>query len=190
MWPGKLPIDAGEPGILSWLPEPSSKHLRHLNFRMLGAFVSGIDLLVHRHRSAIYLATLAVTIFALIGMNRLYSVSYMVDDLPEDSQVKRDLKFFESNFSGVMPLEIVVEIESKRKRQLLEVDNLQAIDEFEQFLDSITVTSRPVSIVSLVKAAKQAFYNNNPELYSLPTKSQRMISPDHYCRIVPSCTEE
>ncbi len=160
------------PGILSWLPEPSSKHLRHLNFRILGAFVSGIDLLVHRHRAAIYMATFLVSLFAALGMLRLHSVSFMVDDIPEESQIKRDLKFFESNFSGVMPLEIVVDIESKRKRQLLDVSNLKAIDDFEQFLDSITVTSRPVSIVSLVKAAKQAFYNNNPDRYSLPTKTE------------------
>ncbi|MBL7865429.1 MAG: MMPL family transporter [Cyclobacteriaceae bacterium] len=160
------------PGILSWLPEPSSKHLRHLNFRILGAFVSGIDLLVHRHRPWIYTATLAITFFAAVGMLRLHSVSFMVDDIPEESQIKRDLKFFESNFSGVMPLEIVVDIDSKRKRQLLDVNNLKAIDDFEKSLDSITVTSRPVSIVSLVKAAKQAFYNNNPERYTLPTKTE------------------
>ena len=71
-----------------------------------------------------------------------------------------------------MPLEIVVSIDSNRKRQLLEINNLKAIDEFEQFMDSITVTSRPVSIVSLVKAAKQAFYNNNPDRYTLPTKTE------------------
>lgn len=160
------------PGILSWLPEPSSKHLRHLNFRMLGAFVSGVDLLVHRHRKFIYLATFAAIIFALIGMSRLYSVSFMVDDIPEASQIKKDLNFFEANFSGVMPLEIVVEIETRRKRQLLEIDNLKAIDDFELSLDSISVISRPVSIISLVKAAKQAFYNNNPDRYSLPTKTE------------------
>jgi len=160
------------PGILSWLPEPSSKHLSHLNFKVLGAFVSGIDLLVHRHRAWIYTATFFVTLFAVLGMLRLHSVSFMVDDIPEDSTIKRDLHFFEANFSGVMPLEIVIDIHSKRKRQLLEIKNLEAIDRFEQSLDSITVTSRPVSIISLVKAAKQGFYNNNPERYSLPTKTE------------------
>lgn len=160
------------PGILTWLPEPSPKHLRHLKFRILGGFVSTIDLLVHRHRVAIYIVTFALTFFAALGMIRLHSVSFMVDDIPADSQIKKDLAFFEANFSGVMPLEIVVDIASKRKRQLLEVKNLQAIDRFEQSLDSITITSRPISIVSLVKAAKQAFYNGNPERYALPTKTE------------------
>lgn len=160
------------PGILTWLPEPAPKHLRHLNFRILGEFVKAIDLLVHRHRGWIYVATFLVTLFATLGMLRLRSVSYMVDDIPAESQIKKDLHFFEANFSGVMPLEMVIDISSKRKRQLLEIKNLEAINRFEQSLDSISVISRPVSIISLVKAAKQAFYNNNPERYSLPSKSE------------------
>lgn len=160
------------PGILTWLPEPAPKHLSHLNFRILGAFVNGVDLLVHRHRVTIYALTFLVTLFSVLGMLRLHSVSFMVDDIPAESQIKKDLHFFEANFSGVMPLEMVVDISSKRKRQLLEIKNLEAINRFEQSLDSITITSRPVSIISLVKAAKQAFYNNNPERYSLPSKSE------------------
>ncbi len=156
------------PGILSWLPEPSSKHLKHLSFPVMGWFVSGIDLMVHRHRSFIYLGAIVTTVFAVIGIMRLQSVSFMVDDIPEESQIKKDLKFFESNFSGVMPLEIEVDIITKRKRPLLEINNLRAVSDFENSLDSITVISRPLSIVSLVKAARQAFYNNNPDRYELP----------------------
>jgi predicted RND superfamily exporter protein len=68
-----------------------------------------------------------------------------------------------------MPLSIEVDIITKRRRPLLELNNLKAINDFENSLDSITVISRPLSIVSLVKAARQAFYNNNPEKYALPS---------------------
>ena len=156
------------PGILSWLPEPSSKHLKHLSFPLLGWFVRSVDLMVHRHRTIIYLGATVTTIFAVIGILRLQSVSFMVDDIPEESQIKKDLKFFEANFSGVMPLEIEVDIVTKRRRPLLEINNLRAISDFENSLDSISVLSRPLSIVSLVKAARQAFYNNNPDRYELP----------------------
>jgi uncharacterized protein len=160
------------PGILSWMPEPNAKHLKHLDFKLLGAFVKWIDGLVQHNRSVIYVAAGLLTVFSLVGMWRLNTLSYMVDDIPEKDQVKKDLKFFEENFTGVMPLEIVVDMQTKRKRPLLDVKNIQLIDEFEQSLDSITVTSRPVSIVSFVKAAKMAYYNNNPERYTLPTKTE------------------
>jgi predicted RND superfamily exporter protein len=157
------------PSILSWMPEPTPKHLRHLNFKILGGFVKLIDLLVHRHRIAIYLATLAITAFAIIGMTKLYSVSFMVDDIPEESQVKKDLKFVEENFTGIMPLEIEVDLQTKRKRPLQNLKIARAIDRFESSLDSITVTSRPVSILSFIKASRQGYYNNNPDWYGLPT---------------------
>ncbi|MEJ0056905.1 MAG: MMPL family transporter, partial [Bacteroidota bacterium] len=157
------------PGILSWLPEPSSKHLKHLTFPMMGWFVRAVDTMVSKHRSYIYISATVLTLFAVIGIMRLQSVSFMVDDIPEESQIKKDLKFFEANFSGVMPLEIEVDLITKRKRPLIDdINNLRAIDAFEASLDSVTVISRPLSIITLVKAARQAFYNNNPERYDLP----------------------
>src|SRR6478609_263335 len=38
------------PSVFSWLPVPTEKHLRHLNFPIMGWFLKMIDLLVHRHR--------------------------------------------------------------------------------------------------------------------------------------------
>jgi len=160
------------PGILTWMPEPSAKHLRHLNFRILGNFVQKVGSLVAYDRRAIYIASIVLAVLSLIGMMQLNSVSFMVDDIPEESQIKRDLHFFEANFSGIMPLELVVELQSKRRRPLLDVKNIQAIDRFESSLDSIGVLSRPISLISFIKASKQGFYNNNPDRYDLPTRQE------------------
>ncbi|MBX2944704.1 MAG: MMPL family transporter [Cyclobacteriaceae bacterium] len=159
------------PGVFSWMPPPSPKHLRHLDFKLIDNLLVGIDLTVHRHRALIYSVTILMIGFALIGMYRIHTVSFMVDDLPENSVEKQDLKFFEEHFSGVMPLEMVVN--TGKRRGVIDVKNLQKLDAFEQFLDSIKYISRPVSIVSFVKAAKQAFYNNNPARYSLPDNRER-----------------
>jgi len=160
------------PGILMWMPEPTEKHLKHLNFKILGAFVKYTDRLVSNERKLIYIVSIVLAVFSLAGMLRLRSVSYMVDDLPADSPIKKDLAFFESNFSGVMPLELEVKLQTKRRRPLLDVKNIQAIDRFEASLDSVPGLSRPLSLISFVKAAKQGFYNNNPERYNLPSKQE------------------
>ncbi|HEY9008519.1 MAG TPA: efflux RND transporter permease subunit [Ohtaekwangia sp.] len=160
------------PSIFSWLPTPSEKHLRHLNFRIMGGFLKLIDLAVHRYRALIYIASMGIAILSVYGIMQLHSVSYMVDDIPEESQIKKDLHFFEQNFSGIMPLEIVVEFKTKKRRPVLDVKNMERVEELENFLDSLPEVSRPISILSLIKASKQAFYNNNPARYSLPTKSE------------------
>jgi uncharacterized protein len=160
------------PSIFYWLPVPTEKHLKHLNFPIMGAFLRIVDLTVHRHRPIIYLATLVLAILSLYGMSRLKSISYMVDDVPEQSQVKRDMKFFETNFSGILPLEVMVEFKTKKKRPILDVKNLAKVDEFESFLDSLPSMSHPLSVLSFVKASKQAFYNGNPAKYALPTRQE------------------
>ncbi|HEY3403531.1 MAG TPA: efflux RND transporter permease subunit [Ohtaekwangia sp.] len=160
------------PSVFSWLPTPSEKHLRHLNFRIMGGFLRMIDLSVHRHRPYIYIGSVIFAVFAAYGMMQLRSVTFMVDDIPEESQIKKDLHFFEENFSGIMPLEIVVEFKTKKRRPILDTKNLAKIEEFEYFLDSLPEVSRPVSVLSLIKASKQAFYNNNPDRYTLPSKSE------------------
>ncbi|MEX2231318.1 MAG: efflux RND transporter permease subunit [Cyclobacteriaceae bacterium] len=161
------------PSVFSWLPTPTERHLRHLNFSLMGRFLRVVDNMVTRQRLAIYLASISLALLSAYGIWQLRSVSYMVDDVPEDSPVKKDLKFFEANFSGIMPLEMVVEFKTKRKRPIIsDLRNLQMVDRFENFLDSLPEVSKPVSLVSFVKASKQAFYNNNPDQYSLPTKNE------------------
>lgn len=159
------------PGIFSWLPAPEPKHLRHLDFKIMGMFVKSVDLMVHRNRAWIFGISLVLGLISTIGLLRLQSLSFIVDDVPEDSQVKKDLNFFEANFSGIMPLE--VEVDTGKRRGIFEVKKLQKIDEFESFIDSISVVSRPLSIIGLVKASKQAFYNGNPDRFELPSQAER-----------------
>jgi hypothetical protein len=161
------------PAIFSWLPEPQPKHLRHLNFKIMGRFLYVVDIAVHRYRPAIYITALAFTVVSAIGMYRLKSITFMVDDVPENSNIGKDLKFFESNFSGIMPLEI--EVNTGKRRGVLNLKNLARIDEFETFIDSLPQVSRPISILSLVKASKQAFYGGDPSKYELPTKPESVF---------------
>ncbi|MBS1682004.1 MAG: MMPL family transporter [Bacteroidetes bacterium] len=158
------------PAVFSWLPEPKPKHLRHLDFKILGGFLHLTDLTVHRHRISIYVASIALTVLAVLGMTQLKSVTFMVDDVPEKSGIRKDLKFFETNFSGIMPLE--VEVNMGKRRGVLNVTNLQKVNEFESFIDSLPQVSRPISIISLVKASKQAYYGNDSSKYELPTKPE------------------
>lgn len=159
------------PAVFSYLPVPHGRQLKHLNFKALDLALTTLDLLVHRHRYRVFAFTGVVVFIAFFGVLRLRAVTFIVDDVPESSQVKKDLKFFEENFSGIMPLEIVVD--SGKKKGVLRQSFLENVNELEEFLSAQKFISKPVSIVSMLKAARQAFYNNNPDYYDLPTRSDR-----------------
>lgn len=159
------------PSVFSYLKPPSSRHLKHLEFVPLDKVLTGLDLLVHRHKYYIFAAAAVIVVLSGYGMTKIEARSYMVDDLPEDSQVKQDLKFFEDNFAGVMPLEVIIDTGTKKGVQSLK--NLKKIDEFETFLNSLDDVSQPLSVVSFIKATRQAFYNDNPEKYDLPNNRDK-----------------
>lgn len=161
------------PGILSYLPPPKDNQLKHLEFKIVGKFLTLLDLLVHRHRYRVFGATAVIVTVAVIGLTKLYSVAYMVDDIPEKSTLKQDLYFFEDNFSGVMPLEIIIDF--GRPKSTINARNLRNVDRLERALEPLENVSTPVSIVSFAKAVRQAFYNGNERFYGLPSPSDRNV---------------
>lgn len=154
------------PVLYSYLPDPTPKNLKHLGFRPLDSVLRWLDIIVHKRRALVYLVTIALVIGSSIGMSRIVAISYMVDDIPEKSDIKKDLRFFEDKFSGVMPLEIIVD--TGNKNGIKSIRNLKKVEEFELFLDSIEYVTQSGSVVSFIKAARQAYYNDDPALYSLP----------------------
>src|SRR6185436_10872100 len=99
------------------------------------------------------------TVLSCIGMWRMKDESRIVDDLPKDHPVLTDLQFFEANFHGVMPLEIV--IDTKKKGAALKDATLRRIDQLGDTLATYNEFSRPLSIVDAIKFTKQAFYSGD-----------------------------
>jgi len=159
------------PAVFSWLPAPGVKQMKHLKFKILDFALTKMDMLVHRHRAYVYVVTVGLVTAAVIGASQIRAISYMVDDIPADSEIRKDLAFFEENFSGIMPLEII--LDTKERRGVIDMRNLRKVDRFEKFLESQEDISKPVSVVSFVKASRQAFYNNNPARYSLPSNREK-----------------
>ena len=159
------------PAVFTYLPPPTEKQLSHLDSKQLVGIIHFLDFVVLRRRKAVYLTALGLVALAALGISRIEAVSFMVDDLPKKSSVNEDLSFFESRFSGVMPLEFVVD--TKQPKGLLKLPNLQKIDQFDQFLQAQPELSTPISLVTFLKATKQAFYNGDPDFYKLPNNDDK-----------------
>lgn len=159
------------PIVFTYLPPPTAKQLEHLEAKPLTKLLEFFDYLVLERRGTVYLIAAALVTLSIFGIAKVKSVSYMVDDLPKDSSVNSDLKFFEQHFNGVMPLEIVVD--TGKKKGILKLKNLEKIDRLEKFLSTQPVLTTPVSIVTFLKASTQAFYNDDPQYYRLPDNSEK-----------------
>lgn len=156
------------PICLSYLPTPKPQHVKYLSNKFLETILLQVEKWVLKHPKIIYSTSIVVVVFSLLGIVRLKSEGFIVDDLPKTDKIYTDLKWFENNFEGVMPLEIVVD--TKKKNGLLR--GLKPIQQISEFSDSIAAhayTSKPLSFVEGLKFARQAFYDGDVASYDLPS---------------------
>jgi predicted RND superfamily exporter protein len=163
------------PSILSFLPPPKSRHTRYLVNVRMNRWLDRLEHWALNHRRLIYVVTLVIVAVSIMGTFRLKTVGYIVDDLPKSDRIYTDLRFFESNFEGVMPLEIVVD--TKKKRGATNLSNLARVDSLVQFLDSMGDIAKPVSITEGFKFVKQAFFDGDSSSYSMPTDYDIQLLP-------------
>lgn len=156
------------PIILSFLPAPKERHTKYLDNQQLNRWLDRLERWSLNHRKLIYAATTVLLVAAAFGILRLKSVGYIVDDLPKSDKIYTDLKFFEKNFKGIMPLEIIVD--AKRKRGAIRYDNLSRIDSLSNYLISFPEIARPLSITEGLKFAKQAFFDGDSMSYTMPAE--------------------
>ena len=158
------------PIIYTFLPYPKQRHLEHLNKRWIGGFVDWMERMVRHKKITIYVTALLLIIGSMIGMNQIKISGSLIEDMPQDKEFFKDIRFFEDEFNGIMPLEIMVD--TKRKKGVMKLATLKRINELEKLIDETPELSRPISVVSLVKYSKQAYYNGNPKYYQLPTSQE------------------
>ncbi|MEP7373600.1 MAG: MMPL family transporter [Chitinophagaceae bacterium] len=157
------------PVVLSFLPAPKSRHTKYLHNPRLNRWLDRLESWCLNHRKLIYGVTFVILVFSIAGIFRLKSVGYIVDDLPKTDKIYTDLKFFEKNFKGVMPLEILVSTNSKAGI-IRDLDGLNKIDSLSHSVSAIPGMARPLSIIEGLKFAKQAFFEGDSGNYSMPSQ--------------------
>ncbi|SDF14545.1 efflux RND transporter permease subunit [Chitinophaga filiformis] len=154
------------PSVLSYLPKPKMKHTNYMNNRFFRSLLDGLTALVFKYRPWVYGLTVVMVLAAVIGMLKLHSEAHMLDDIPQSDRLYTDLKFFEHNFKGVMPLEIAVD--TKKKNGVVSLQTLEKLDQLSKLIAAQPDFARPLSVAEGIKFAKQAYYNGDSSNYSVP----------------------
>jgi predicted RND superfamily exporter protein len=156
------------PVVLSYLPAPKQSHVRYLENRMLSAVLRRLERWTLHHQGMIYLLTGLAVAVSIVGMLRLRSEGFIVDDLPQKDKLYTDLKFFEKNFKGVMPLEIVIDTKRKKGLRAGMVKTLDSIDRLSAYIAAQPEMARPLSLAEGLKFVRQAYYGADSSGYVIP----------------------
>lgn len=161
------------PIFFSYVSEPSERHLRHLERKGLRSIIARVLGTVLSRRTMVYISTLVVVIIGLYGMSRLETSGNVVDDIPKKDRMYQDMLFFEKQFNGILPFEIM--IDTKKPKGVLKTATLKRISKLQDTLATYSEFSKSVSVADIVKIAKQAYYNGDPEKYSLLNSNEKVF---------------
>ena len=159
------------PIIYSFMPLPKKKHLSHLETKWIENVVNWMEKMVRTNRITIYFATVLVIVLSIIGVYKITVSGSLIEDMPKNTDFYKDIKFFEKEFGGIMPLEIL--IDTKKSKGVMKLSTLKKMEKLNETIESFPELSKPISVVNLVKYSKQAYYNGNPKYYQLPTNQEQ-----------------
>ena len=159
------------PIIYSFMPIPKKKHLSHLETKWIENVVNWMEKMVRTNRITIYFATVLVIVLSIIGVYKITVSGSLIEDMPKNTDFYKDIKFFEKEFGGIMPLEIL--IDTKKNKGVMKLSTLKKMEKLNETIESFPELSKPISVVNLVKYSKQAYYNGNPKYYQLPTNQEQ-----------------
>ncbi|MFD2567290.1 efflux RND transporter permease subunit [Pseudotenacibaculum haliotis] len=159
------------PTVYSFMAPPKPKHLNHLERRWMENVVNWMEKMVREQRIAVYITTVAVIILGIIGLYQIRVSGSLIEDMPKGKAFYKDIKFFEEEFGGIMPLEIL--IDTKKEKGVMKLSTLKRMEKINEEIESFPELSKPISIVNLVKYSKQAYYKGNPKYYQLPSSQEQ-----------------
>ena len=159
------------PILYSFMPLPKKKHLSHLERGWMENVVNWMEKMVKENRITIYITTVILMALGIIGMYQIRVSGSLIEDMPKGEQFYKDIKFFEKEFGGIMPLEIL--IDTKKEKGVMKLSTLKKMEKINETIENFPELSKPISVVNLVKYSKQAYYKGNPKYYQLPTSQEQ-----------------
>jgi len=152
----------------SFFSLPKIRHTKHLDKKWVRSVVLILSDWVRNKRNTIYIVSFLLTIMGFIGLSWVETTGNITDDLSRDGDLYSDLQFFENNFGGVMPLEIIIDTKDtngiNKSAFMSKVQKLQdELDKYEEF-------SKPLSYIEFVKYANQAYKDEGSKYYILPQR--------------------
>ena len=164
------------PIINSFLNDPKEKHIKHLDRKWMYSFVSSLIKFSKYYRKQVYITTLILLILGGYGISLMHTTGNFTDDLPKNSQIIKDLRFFEKELNGVLPFEIVLSFQDTMYKNF---SNILRIQKLQEALKEEKYLSKSLSIVDAMKFISQAYANGKPSKYELDfsnSKDQRYFS--------------
>ena len=159
------------PPVLTYLQAPQPNHVKYLDNPFLEKVLVKIERWTFVHTKWVFGITIVLVLVSFVGLTHIKKEAFIVDDLPKKDKLFTDLKWFEKEGGGVMPMEIIVD--TKKKNGLVRtIHPLEDIESLHAFLRAQPELGKPIGLVEGIKFAKQTFYDGDSMAYTVPSGTE------------------
>ncbi|NQZ77445.1 MAG: MMPL family transporter [Ekhidna sp.] len=126
---------------------------------------------LQRNRKVIWIAALLILATLIPGMKNLRINSFLLDDLPEDSEVRIDFEYADMQLGGSKPYEIRVDVKDTA-HSIWDQDVMNEIVKIEDYLLNqyqVAKVQSPATIIKYLQMANKGGLNEN---YRYPTSER------------------
>lgn len=118
---------------------------------------------IFRNQKFILVITGVVILLSLIGITKIKVNNILLEDLSEKVKIKQDFNFFDKNYSGVRPFELLITLKDKTKT-IWDFDVIKEINKVDEFIKKEYEAGFLVSPASIVKSIySNSTYDNKLE---------------------------
>ena len=134
-------------------------------------FMKQVFFIVINNKRTIQIITIIVLVFSIFGTFRISTNAYLLSDVPDESKLMEDVRYFETDFSGIRNFELA--ITPKRGHKIDDYAVLKEVDKVEKYLTlnhAINGISSPATVYKVINKASKG---NSPKHYTLHTSQSK-----------------
>jgi predicted RND superfamily exporter protein len=117
---------------------------------------------IFRHQKTILVISGVILVLSVIGITKIKVNNILLEDLSDKVKIKQDFMFFDKNYSGVRPFEILITVKDKNK-SVWDYDVITELNKVDDFIRKEYDAGFLLSPSSLVRS----IYQNSNSDYNL-----------------------
>ena len=134
---------------------------------------------IFKYKRHTIVITCLLLILSGIGIYKLETNNYLLDDLSEKSTLKKDMRFFESQFAGIRPFEMGFSIKDT-SLTIFNIDVAKEIDTLQFYLENVYGAKMSYSSMTIAKEINRSINGGNQQFYKVPKTVKEMKSVKKY----------
>ncbi|MEM7372892.1 MAG: MMPL family transporter [Bacteroidota bacterium] len=155
------------PAILYLLPAPDIGKGRRFSFSNPEKWMDRSLTWIWTHQGAISKGAILLFIACLFALSGLRINNSLMEELPDDDELRSSFTFFEDHYGGVRFLEMAIWPKDST-RSLMEESLVRQIASLESYIKQSYGTTSVFSLASVIRQANQASFGGDPAYAVIP----------------------